>query len=105
MVSKLAIIISLNLFVLSCYSQSNQCNTGTISCCDSVKSINDPYVEEIAKSLEINTKLSGNVGLYCKPLSVIGLGGNSCSSQPACCTGKDINGIITLGCSPININL
>ncbi|KAF8204671.1 hydrophobin-251 [Pholiota molesta] len=31
--------------------------------------------------------------------------GTSCSAQPVCCTNDSFNGVVALGCTPININL
>ncbi|KAF8976316.1 hydrophobin, partial [Cyathus striatus] len=55
-------------------------------------------------SLDISD-ITAQVGLNCSPLSVIGAGGNSCTQQPVCCTGNNFNGLIALGCTPINLNL
>ncbi|KAL1720117.1 hypothetical protein EV715DRAFT_250828 [Schizophyllum commune] len=49
--------------------------------------------------------LDSLVGVQCSPLSVIGVGGNSCSSQVACCSNNTYNGLINIGCVPINISL
>ncbi|KAL0948211.1 hypothetical protein HGRIS_010817 [Hohenbuehelia grisea] len=85
---------------------AGQCNTGSIQCCNSTKKASDPVVGILAGLLGIVLgPITGQVGLTCTPLSVIGLGGNSCTAQPVCCTGNSFNGLIVLGCSPINLNL
>ncbi|KAF8875137.1 hypothetical protein BD779DRAFT_1678405 [Infundibulicybe gibba] len=43
--------------------------------------------------------------MTCSPISAIGLGGNSCSAQPVCCSNNSFNGIVALGCTPVNLNL
>ncbi|CAA7269621.1 unnamed protein product [Cyclocybe aegerita] len=45
------------------------------------------------------------VGVTCSPIDVIGIGGNSCSAQPVCCQNNSFNGIIAIGCTPVNLNL
>ncbi|KAJ3512144.1 hypothetical protein NLJ89_g3695 [Agrocybe chaxingu] len=45
------------------------------------------------------------VGLTCNPISVIGIGGNSCTAQPVCCQNNSFNGLIAIGCTPVNLNL
>ncbi|GLB42272.1 putative hydrophobin [Lyophyllum shimeji] len=87
-------------------TDGNQCNTGTIQCCNSVQQASDPAVGLLAGLLGIVLgPITGQVGLTCNPISVIGVGGNSCSAQPVCCTGNSFSGLIVLGCTPININL
>ncbi|TFK37436.1 hydrophobin [Crucibulum laeve] len=46
--------------------------------------------------------ITGQVGLECNPISVIGAGGTSCKAQTACCTGNNFNGLVVVGCSPIS---
>ncbi|KAF9558361.1 fungal hydrophobin [Agrocybe pediades] len=85
---------------------SNQCNTGTLNCCNSVQSASSSSVAGLLGLLGIVVgDVTGLVGLNCSPINVIGISGNSCSAQPVCCTGNTFNGLITLGCSPINLNL
>ncbi|KAF8991434.1 fungal hydrophobin-domain-containing protein [Cyathus striatus] len=85
---------------------SSQCNTGSIQCCNSVQEASNPVVGLLAGLLGLVLgPITGQVGLTCSPLSVIGIGGNSCTAQPVCCTGNSFNGLIVLGCTPININL
>ncbi|KAF8954462.1 fungal hydrophobin-domain-containing protein [Flammula alnicola] len=49
--------------------------------------------------------ITGLIGLTCSPLDILGIGGNSCSQQPVCCSNNNFNGVIALGCNPINLNL
>ncbi|KAF9442261.1 fungal hydrophobin [Macrolepiota fuliginosa MF-IS2] len=85
---------------------ASQCNTGDLQCCNSVQSASDPVVGVLAGLLgAVLGPLDALVGLTCSPLSVIGVGGNSCSAQPVCCTGNNFSGLLVLGCTPVNINL
>ncbi|RDB29812.1 Hydrophobin-3 [Hypsizygus marmoreus] len=85
---------------------ASQCNTGAIQCCNSLQQANNPVVGLLAGLLGIILgPITGQVGLGCSPLSVIGIGGNSCTAQPVCCTGNNFSGLIVVGCTPININL
>ncbi|KAF5379111.1 hypothetical protein D9615_005958 [Tricholomella constricta] len=63
----------------------NQCNTGTIECCNSVLKATDPVVGVIAGLLGVVLgPLTGLVGLTCTPITVIGGGGNSWYSFSSC---------------------
>ncbi|KAF9442358.1 fungal hydrophobin [Macrolepiota fuliginosa MF-IS2] len=84
----------------------DQCNTGSIQCCNSVQSSDSSVVSLLAGLLGIVLgPITGQVGVTCSPITVIGAGGNSCSAQPVCCTGNSFSGLLVLGCSPINLNL
>ncbi|KAF9460400.1 fungal hydrophobin [Collybia nuda] len=80
-----------------------QCNTGAIQCCNSVTQANNPVAALLIGLLGIVVGPNVAVGLTCSPLSVIGIGGNSCTQQPVCCQNNSFNGLIAIGCSPINI--
>ncbi|KAH6907288.1 hydrophobin-319 [Coprinopsis sp. MPI-PUGE-AT-0042] len=85
---------------------SQQCSTGSVQCCDSVQAANSPGVGLLAGLLGIVLgPITGQVGLTCSPIDVLGIGGNSCTAQTVCCTGNSFSGVIVLGCSPINIGL
>ncbi|KXN84438.1 Hydrophobin-3, partial [Leucoagaricus sp. SymC.cos] len=70
--------------------------------------------------------IEGTIGINCTPISVFGAGGTSCASQAVCCTNNQFvsrkrsiiassncnhspfrtkNGLINLGCTPINVNI
>ena len=64
----------------------SQCNTGAIQCCDSVQSASSTGVSSLLGLLGIVLEnLNIPVGLNCSPLSIIGIGGNSCTAAPVCC--------------------
>ncbi|KAF5329570.1 hypothetical protein D9619_009343 [Psilocybe cf. subviscida] len=84
---------------------SNQCNTGSLQCCNSVQAANSASIAGLLGLLGIVVStLTGQVGVTCSPITAIGLGGSSCSAQPVCCTNNTFNGVVALGCTPININ-
>ncbi|KAL0948209.1 hypothetical protein HGRIS_010816 [Hohenbuehelia grisea] len=85
---------------------ASQCNTGSLQCCNSVQSSKSSVVGLLAGLLGIVLgPLDVLVGVTCSPISVIGVGGNSCTAQPVCCTGNSFKGLLVLGCTPVNINL
>lgn len=83
----------------------NSCNTGTLQCCNQTFSSTSGTATLLAALLNLNlSQLTGQIGLSCTPISVIGLGqGASCTQQPVCCSGNTYNGLINVGCSPINL--
>ncbi|KAF8980739.1 fungal hydrophobin-domain-containing protein [Cyathus striatus] len=85
---------------------ASSCNTGSLQCCNSVQDANSPSIATLLGLLGVVIgSVTGQVGVTCSPISVIGVGGNSCTAQPVCCTGNSFNGVIALGCSPINLGL
>ncbi|KAF9047459.1 fungal hydrophobin-domain-containing protein [Panaeolus papilionaceus] len=82
----------------------NSCNTGPIQCCNQVQTVADSPFTSILGLVGVAVgSLTGLIGANCSPITGIGLGGNSCSATPVCCTGNQFNGLINIGCSPINI--
>ncbi|KAH8822430.1 hydrophobin-251, partial [Flagelloscypha sp. PMI_526] len=82
-------------------AKSDQCNTGSIQCCNSVTKADDAKASKIIHSLNIQDVVENTVvGLNCSPLSIIGIGSNSCSAQPVCCSNNNFNGVIAIGCTP-----
>ncbi|PPQ70441.1 hypothetical protein CVT26_013935 [Gymnopilus dilepis] len=85
---------------------ADQCTTGSLQCCQSVEQADDPAAASIIKSLGIVVQdVTALVGLTCDPIAVVGAGSSSCSEQPVCCENNSFNGLIAIGCTPININL
>ncbi|KAF5309179.1 hypothetical protein D9619_012767 [Psilocybe cf. subviscida] len=85
---------------------SNQCNTGPIQCCNSYGTAGSAPIAALLGLLGIVVgDVTAIVGVTCSPITVIGGSGTSCSSQPVCCTNNSFNGVVAIGCTPININL
>ncbi|KAF8199457.1 hydrophobin [Pholiota molesta] len=84
---------------------SNSCNTGPVQCCNSVTKASSPIVSPILGLLGVVVGHDVLVGFQCSPVGALGLGHNSCTQQPVCCEGNNFNGLVVVGCSPININL
>ncbi|TFK26958.1 hydrophobin [Coprinopsis marcescibilis] len=82
------------------------CSTGPIQCCNSVSAANVPAVSSLLGLLGIVVSpITALVGLTCSPLTIIGGGGTSCSGQTVCCNSNHFNGLVNVGCTPINIDI
>ncbi|KAF9007183.1 fungal hydrophobin-domain-containing protein [Cyathus striatus] len=87
-------------------ARDNECTTGSLQCCSSVQSASSSIVSTLLGLLGIDLSgVTAQVGVTCSPISVVGVGGNSCTAQPACCTDNSFNGVVALGCTPINLGL
>ncbi|PPQ78315.1 hypothetical protein CVT25_011686 [Psilocybe cyanescens] len=102
---------------------ASQCNTGDLQCCDTVTTANSAAASKIISLLGIVVQdVTAVVGLTCSPISVIGVSGNSwyaplffvtfnvltddgSTAQPVCCENNSFNGVIAIGCTPVNVNL
>ncbi|KAF8980782.1 fungal hydrophobin-domain-containing protein [Cyathus striatus] len=108
---KVAVIISALAVAAAALPQTtvSQCNTGDLQCCKSRQSVQSSSNPSVASLLGLlGAVVQGaavQVGLTCSPISVIGVGGNSCTAQPVCCTGNNFNGLVALGCTPVNLSL
>ncbi|TFK60745.1 hydrophobin-domain-containing protein [Pluteus cervinus] len=84
--------------------QPDQCTTGPIQCCQTVQSAGSllslPSIASILPPVDPTVL----VGVTCTPLTIVGLGGDSCSEQPVCCTDNSFGGVISVGCTPVNLN-
>ncbi|KAK7449197.1 hypothetical protein VKT23_013343 [Stygiomarasmius scandens] len=85
---------------------ASQCTTAPIQCCDSVETADSPSASKVLAGLGIVVQdVIALVGLTCTPISVIGVGGNSCSANPVCCENNSFNGVVSLGCVPVDLSL
>ncbi|KAF9039627.1 fungal hydrophobin [Hymenopellis radicata] len=83
---------------------AGSCNTGPIQCCNSVQSGSSDPVSILLGLLGIVLPdLNLLVGLTCSPISVIGVGGSSCSASPVCCQDNSHGGLISIGCIPVSL--
>ncbi|TEB33731.1 fungal hydrophobin [Coprinellus micaceus] len=106
MLSKLIAALALASVVAATPTKRAECSTGPIQCCNSVQKAGAPAVSTLLGLLGIVVQdVNIPVGVTCSPISIIGVPGNSCSSQPVCCTNNSFNGIVAIGCSPINVNV
>ncbi|KAI6012078.1 fungal hydrophobin-domain-containing protein [Pisolithus microcarpus] len=85
---------------------SQQCNTGTLQCCQQVQQTSD--LQQFLSSFGLVDALAGAsalVGANCNPVSVLGTGnGAQCNTQPVCCTSNQMLGAVNMGCMPLNVN-
>ncbi|KJA28161.1 hypothetical protein HYPSUDRAFT_197683 [Hypholoma sublateritium FD-334 SS-4] len=85
-------------------SPSSQCNTGSVQCCNSLQDSSEFAAAGLLALLGVVVQdVTAQVGLTCTPVTAVGLGGNSCTQQAACCENNNFNGVIALGCNPINL--
>ncbi|OAX39299.1 fungal hydrophobin [Rhizopogon vinicolor AM-OR11-026] len=77
-----------------------QCQTGAVQCCDSFgESGHGGVIDELLELLGAKVSPGTNCGMSCSPFSG---SGSSCKQQPACCENNNFNGLINIGCSPVN---
>ncbi|KAF9552093.1 fungal hydrophobin, partial [Agrocybe pediades] len=85
---------------------ASQCTTGQLQCCNSTGAASDSAISALLGLLGVVVQdVTALVGVNCSPISVIGIGGNSCTAQPVCCTNNSFHGLVALGCSPVDLSL
>ncbi|OJT07051.1 Fruiting body protein SC3 [Trametes pubescens] len=85
-------------------TSASQCSTGSVQCCNSVQSSSSPAASALLGLLGIVLEgIVADVGLGCSPISVIGVGGSSCSSNVVCCQDNSHGGLISIGCLPVTL--
>ncbi|TFK37336.1 hydrophobin [Crucibulum laeve] len=83
-------------------------STGDLQCCNSTQDSQNlsSTVLGLCGLLGIDvSSLTALVGVTCSPITAIGVGGNSCNSQAVCCSNNTFNGVVAIGCTPVNISL
>ncbi|KAI6000131.1 hydrophobin [Pisolithus orientalis] len=106
MLTRILSVVSLAILAIAGGVPVGQCNGGSIQCCDSVQQASQAssLLQQVGL-VPADVGLLGQVGVNCVPITVIGTGaGCQASQQSACCSGNNFNGLVTVGCSPINVN-
>ncbi|KAH9475271.1 Fruiting body protein SC1 [Psilocybe cubensis] len=105
MFSKFAIFAAASMAVFVAAGDINaSCNTGDVQCCNTSYAAGTSEANFLGSLVNVVAgAITGQVGINCSPLSVIAAGGNVCSTQPVCCTSNHYNGLINLGCTPVNL--
>ncbi|RXW12629.1 hypothetical protein EST38_g13225 [Candolleomyces aberdarensis] len=87
----------------------DQCNGGQVSCCNQVSEVSsvDKSTSILLSLIGVDVgSLTGLVGSNCSPISALAIGsGASCSTQQVCCQNNYYNGLVNVGCSPVNVAL
>ncbi|KAF8159149.1 hydrophobin [Crassisporium funariophilum] len=110
MFSKLALFAVATMAVLVAAAPApsieNSCNTGPTQCCNSMHSAESQEGTALLGLVGIVVgSVKGQIGANCSPITAIGLSnGASCTQQPVCCSDNSFNGLIAIGCSPVNVN-
>ncbi|KAF9521765.1 fungal hydrophobin-domain-containing protein [Crepidotus variabilis] len=88
---------------------ASQCNTGELYCCNSsnLAAANSGLIGPLLEILQVAVEpVTAIVGTACSPIDVLSIGsGSSCTAQPVCCQNNHYEGLVVIGCSPVNINL
>ncbi|KDQ25476.1 putative class I hydrophobin superfamily, partial [Pleurotus ostreatus PC15] len=85
---------------------ASQCSAGNIQCCNTVEEAKSTKSTLLLGLLGVVlSNLDVLIGADCSPITAIGIGGTSCSLQAVCCENSSFNGLIALGCVPINLSL
>ncbi|PPR08287.1 hypothetical protein CVT24_001124 [Panaeolus cyanescens] len=83
---------------------NNACNTGEVKCCNQLQTQAEyPLTSLLGLLGVVLGPVTALIGSDCSPLSVLAISGNSCTTQPVCCTGLALNGLINVGCNAVNV--
>ncbi|KAH0834007.1 hydrophobin [Lanmaoa asiatica] len=107
MFTRVLALLPLALLVSATHLEArDQCNTGDINCCNSVQTLNQANGLLATLGLvDVAAQVGALVGVTCSPISAVGIGsGCTAQQQPVCCKNNNYNGLVNLGCSPINLN-
>ncbi|KAG1758286.1 fungal hydrophobin [Suillus occidentalis] len=102
-----ASILALLPFALLAVADSGQCNTGEISCCNNSTSYESSAAQKAFDQVglvDVEAVVGAFVGLECSGISVVGTSsGCEANQEPLCCEDNSYNGLVNLGCTPINV--
>ncbi|KAN0137824.1 hypothetical protein V8E53_004308 [Lactarius tabidus] len=80
------------------------CNVGEQHCCDTVNDVKEVQklgLLGLASGISL-TDLTGVFGTNCSPM-FWAEGGGKCNAQPICCDNNNIEGLVAIGCSNVNV--
>ncbi|KAF5315635.1 hypothetical protein D9611_004970 [Ephemerocybe angulata] len=86
-------------------ARTDQCSTGPVQCCQTTHTVGSSGIGSLVGGLALVGSVGDLIGLTCSPLTLIGVSGNSCTGQTVCCNNNNFNGVVALGCTPVNVNL
>ncbi|KAF8154177.1 hydrophobin 2 [Crassisporium funariophilum] len=109
------LVLALPLFAsaTAILPRTDQCSTGPIQCCNQVGTLTHSLTLQtqglgLADDFEllgiVIDPIDAVIGVNCSPITVGGIGGNSCNAQPVCCSNNTYNGLVNVGCIVVNIN-
>ncbi|KXN91401.1 Hydrophobin-1 [Leucoagaricus sp. SymC.cos] len=88
------------------HPSGGQCNIGEVHCCKHTQQFPGNSVATANSLLGLPIDIVPMLGFGCTPITVLGVGGTSCSAQTVCCEGNKFTSLLNLfPCSPVNINL
>ncbi|KAI1790109.1 fungal hydrophobin [Ganoderma leucocontextum] len=105
MIAHVAAVAAFFAFPLLALAGGADCNTGDIQCCNSFEDANSTAGSALLAALGINVQdVTGQIGLQCNPVTVIGGQITSqCSQQPVCCQNNNVGGAVSVGCIPVQL--
>ncbi|KAH7920747.1 fungal hydrophobin [Leucogyrophana mollusca] len=107
--SRIFALLPLALLAAATGGATNECNTGSASCCDTTSEASSLTQQQIGILSGLGVavgSLTGLVGFSCSAATIIGTSAScSANQEPICCTDNTFNGVVNLGCSPVNVNL
>ncbi|KAI0919886.1 hypothetical protein AcW1_002976 [Taiwanofungus camphoratus] len=87
------------------YGPTSQCDSGSELCCDSVYSPGTVYATSLIKALNIDNVPVGHIATGCGGGGVNVGGGSTCNTNPVCCQGNALGGLIGVGCAAIPVSI
>ncbi|TFK35363.1 hypothetical protein BDQ12DRAFT_668662 [Crucibulum laeve] len=83
----------------------SECSSGSHVCCQGAGRAYLPPYAALLGLLGVVVDPDTLIGVTCTPITVIGVGGNSCNAIELCCDNNSFNGIIAIGCTIISIGV
>ncbi|KAK7681895.1 hypothetical protein QCA50_014857 [Cerrena zonata] len=83
---------------------ASSCSTGPIQCCENTETAGSKSGATLLESIGVIVQdVNVLLGVTCSPVSVIGVGGDSCSASPVCCENNSFGSLVSIGCVPVDL--